>query len=813
MSASQPALFNVQEFTDNGVTLVGGRLYTYAYGTTTQKVAYTDPEGAVPQTYTADGLGGQYIALNARGELATSLYLASGVYDLTLRRADGSVVWTRQANASVSGTALALPSGADLIGLSASGAGAVPTTIGFFLNNIHGVDVTLFGANPAASSAVNTAAINAANAIGIASGRPVYFPPIGTYKIRRLTTVTGMLSWYSGHSSGCIIQVDNDAWPYAASNAAILEIAGTFYAENITFDQSWLRASMPGGHASVGTYRDDRNPITWGGYWFVRMLSSVSDSCQVRDCHFKNIFRGIFSEAADKSVGGLKRFEATGCTAESLDSDSQTVFAAEAPKSSYIADCPDIVTRRWTDGASYISNGLSAIFMWGGDNVRIINNGLVGYQSVQRGPGANPWQPSRLWQVGEEFIFNNSQSYRVNTAYTSGASFGATDLANSSLIFNPMRNIMFCLNRVDTPIADTAVYGWSRGNVDNNNVSNSGDMGIACSGTSYISARGNIIDSVRIGCLDVSGGGVVVASGNICKDWARGASGKFVRIDSLNPSVHASNQGFSLAAVTVSLTSAPGTQQVIIADNNCYMETLPPVTDNGPLNGGIVRAAVLGIYSATSSNTLAQNTVNCTGNYVQDAEVDMPNCLVLVATLRFYCDGTSGIVGTPQAGEIFSNGSVKFVLVSTFGNGGLIFVRKFQGASGPFGGQSFTGSRSGAVITTAALPQTAFIASGESGNIDYTSKYLGDTVNDNLRGVANVDPSSVASGAQTSFTIGVTGSAIGDYVMVAPPYQIQGLQMTAYISGAGVITVILKNDTGAPINLAAGIWRARVLQG
>lgn len=98
MSASQPALFNVQEFTDNGITLVGGRLYTYVFGTTTLLVAYTDPAGTVPQTYTADGLGGQYIALNSRGELPTPLYLGSGSYDISLKRADGSTVWTRKAD-------------------------------------------------------------------------------------------------------------------------------------------------------------------------------------------------------------------------------------------------------------------------------------------------------------------------------------------------------------------------------------------------------------------------------------------------------------------------------------------------------------------------------------------------------------------------------------------------------------------------------------------------------------------------------------------------------------------------------------------
>lgn len=121
MAASQPALFNVQEFTDDGITLVGGRLYTYAHGTTNLKVAYTDPAGTIPQTYTADGTGGQYIALNVRGELPAPLYLADAPYDITLRRADGTTVWTRRAdgvdnknNALIA--QMAGPAGATLIG-------------------------------------------------------------------------------------------------------------------------------------------------------------------------------------------------------------------------------------------------------------------------------------------------------------------------------------------------------------------------------------------------------------------------------------------------------------------------------------------------------------------------------------------------------------------------------------------------------------------------------------------------------------------------------------------------------------------------
>lgn len=142
MSASQPALFNVQEFTDNGVTLVGGRLYTYAYGTTAFKAAYTDPGGTVPQTYTADGLGGQYIALNARGELATPMYLGAGSYDISLKRMDGSTVWTRKAdgvdNASNAlGSLLASNSGAASVGYKPPGDSILSNALAQLNKNIY----------------------------------------------------------------------------------------------------------------------------------------------------------------------------------------------------------------------------------------------------------------------------------------------------------------------------------------------------------------------------------------------------------------------------------------------------------------------------------------------------------------------------------------------------------------------------------------------------------------------------------------------------------------------------------------------------
>ncbi len=148
MPASQPANFNLQEFTDAGQLLVGGRLYTFAYGTTAQKTAFTDPDGTVPHTYTADGAGGQYIALNARGELPAPLYLAAGSYDIMLKRADGSVVWTRKADGVDNSVrswmaAVAAAAGSTLVGFIQNVAGAVQQTVADVLSDL--LSVKSFG--------------------------------------------------------------------------------------------------------------------------------------------------------------------------------------------------------------------------------------------------------------------------------------------------------------------------------------------------------------------------------------------------------------------------------------------------------------------------------------------------------------------------------------------------------------------------------------------------------------------------------------------------------------------------------------------
>jgi hypothetical protein len=106
------------------------------------------------------------------------------------------------------------------------------------------------------------------------------------------------------------------------------------------------------------------------------------------------------------------------------------------------------------------------------------------------------------------------------------------------------------------------------------------------------------------------------------------------------------------------------------------------------------------------------------------------------------------------------------------------------------------GSRLGWVCTVAGTPGT-WVAFGEIV----------------LTGSASWDPGSLADGAgETSPAITVTGAALGDYVLVAAPYDLQGITCNAYVSAANTVKIRLQNETGGVIDLASGTWNVRIVK-
>ena len=104
-----------QYFNTNGTPLVGGKVYTYAAGTTTPLATYQDQAGTTPNS--------NPVILDARGE--ATIFWSTTSYKVVLKDANDVTIWT-QDNYQY---ALTASSGSSLVGYMPSGTGAVATTV------------------------------------------------------------------------------------------------------------------------------------------------------------------------------------------------------------------------------------------------------------------------------------------------------------------------------------------------------------------------------------------------------------------------------------------------------------------------------------------------------------------------------------------------------------------------------------------------------------------------------------------------------------------------------------------------------------
>lgn len=79
---------------------------------------------------------------------------------------------------------------------------------------------------------------------------------------------------------------------------------------------------------------------------------------------------------------------------------------------------------------------------------------------------------------------------------------------------------------------------------------------------------------------------------------------------------------------------------------------------------------------------------------------------------------------------------------------------------------------------------------------------------------ATIDFPSVDTGAgATSSNITVTGAILGDFVLVGPVIDTQGLQIFGWVSAPNTVVVRAVNNTGAAVNLASAVYNVKVLRG
>jgi hypothetical protein len=171
-----------QFFDNNGVILSGGKLYTYAAGTTMPQTTYTSVSGLTAHT--------NPIILNSAGRVATGeIWVTVGeTYKFVLKTSADVTLVTWDNITGINGTGIA--SNASSVTYDPPYANSVATTVENKLAET--VSVKDFGAvgNGAADDTV--AINNAIEALG-AQGGTVYFPP-GTYMVRKYTEISPTLA-------------------------------------------------------------------------------------------------------------------------------------------------------------------------------------------------------------------------------------------------------------------------------------------------------------------------------------------------------------------------------------------------------------------------------------------------------------------------------------------------------------------------------------------------------------------------------------------------------------------------------------------
>ena len=252
--APQPKL---QFFDANGAPLSGGKLYTYAAGTTTPLASYTDYGGGTPNA--------NPVILDSRGE--ASVWLGTGMYKLVLKTSTDVEVWTADNlngadTITVASTlaTLAASGGSSLIGYASGVSSPITQTVQDKLRQL--VNVKDYGAKGDGTTD-DTAAIQAAidEMQGTGKGGIVYMPP-GRYKITSNLTIT---------------------WPHATSEDSGNEIALRGAGSGLTILLDYRTSVSTGGCVSydfsgyTSAQVNYRYLLTWiGGFTIVKMVNMTT---------------------------------------------------------------------------------------------------------------------------------------------------------------------------------------------------------------------------------------------------------------------------------------------------------------------------------------------------------------------------------------------------------------------------------------------------------------------------------------------------------------------------------------------------------
>ena len=242
----------MQFFDANGEPLVGGKLFTYAAGTTTPLATYTDSTGATANT--------NPVILDSRGEAA--VWCNDSKYYMELKDSTNVLIWTADnINGSNGPTlaALAVSGGSALIGFLQAGTGAVARTVQSKLRDT--ASVTDFGA-VGDGTTNDTPAFNTAFTAEL--GGMCLIPGTGSYKLSAApnNVNTGIMSM------GATFVTNNppgtaDTNIYGKTKLVIQQYMGTAASATALSGNQFVQVNMATTSAYTGSTGDYQKTATY----------------------------------------------------------------------------------------------------------------------------------------------------------------------------------------------------------------------------------------------------------------------------------------------------------------------------------------------------------------------------------------------------------------------------------------------------------------------------------------------------------------------------------------------------------------------
>ena len=331
----------LQFFGADGEPLVGGKLYSYAAGTSTPLATYTDSTGTTSNT--------NPIILDSRGEAV--VWLSTAAYKIVLNTSTDTLIWTVDNVSTLQGiieayeAAIAASSGSSLVGFIQAGTGAVASTVQAKLRQyINAKDFGVVGDG----TTNDTTALQ--NALTAAAGKSLYLPA-GTYLCTQLTISSGTTLF--GDSPATTIIKANAS---LASNTSLFKNqtqTGTIY---VYVDKGISVSNIQFDGANLG-------PRTAELVSFGKVNDLEINNCQIYNVQYIGM-----------ALAGCLAATVIGCSFTECGSDTAIAEGGAALWMGQAADATPSFDVSVTD-CSFISNNWSAMYA-NGNRLSITNNYL-----------------------------------------------------------------------------------------------------------------------------------------------------------------------------------------------------------------------------------------------------------------------------------------------------------------------------------------------------------------------------------------------------------------------------------------------------